>query len=390
MLLKNKIYSLNAFARCLIFFALLGVAGSSSSQEESATDYQQRLKKLQDSIKELQQQLDQVKGNRADLQKQLENNEKEISDLIKKIDGIKEEIKVEEQKLSDLKRKRSSLVDAQLAQKHHIAQQVQAAYRLGQQSNIKLLLNQNSPEKVSRMLKYYDYILAARADKLSAYVDNLNQLTETEASIHRNTDALNRKQQRLQSEYQQLQSKQQQRQTTLARLNDTIDNKDQELEQLARQRADVEKLLAKVSAVLGSRPFSNSNAPFAKQRGKLAWPTNGTIAHRYGSYRVPGKLKWEGVVIRAAEGSPVRAIHQGRVAVASYLNGLGLFIIIDHGDGYHTLYAHNQTLLRQEGSWVEAGEIIASVGNSGGQQQAGLYFEIRHNIETLNPSQWCG
>ena len=383
-------FSFTNFVRCSLVFVLLFAALNTNAQQESAQDYQQRLKELQESMKELQQELDKAKGSRADLQKQLENNEKGIGDLIKKIDGIKEQLKTEEQKLGELKQTRASLITAQLSQKKHIAQQVQAAYRLGQQSNVKLLLNQNSPEKVSRVLKYYDYVLAARTDKMSAYIDNLAQITETEAGIRRNTDALNRSKNQLLTEQQQLQDKQQQRQTTLARLNETIDNKDVELEQLTKQQADVEKLLAKVSAVLGNRPFNNSNSPFAKQRGKLNWPAEGRIAHGYGSYRVQGKLKWEGVVIRAAEGSPVRAVHQGRVAVASYLNGLGLFIILDHGDGYHTLYAHNQTLLRQEGSWVEAGEVIASVGNSGGQQQAGLYFEIRHNVATLNPSQWCG
>jgi len=121
----------------------------------------------------------------------------------------------------------------------------------------------------------------------------------------------------------------------------------------------------------------------------LSWPTKGKISHRFGSYRVAGKLKWDGVVISANEGTEVRAIHEGRVVVADYLRGQGLLMIIDHGGGYLSIYAHNQSLHKQVGDWVSSGEIIAQVGNSGGQDDSGLYFEIRQNGKPVNPADWC-
>ncbi|MEX1033351.1 MAG: peptidoglycan DD-metalloendopeptidase family protein [Cellvibrionaceae bacterium] len=176
----------------------------------------------------------------------------------------------------------------------------------------------------------------------------------------------------------------------LARLNESIETKDQELQQLARDRQYIEQLMTEIVATVGHQNTFNSDAPFAELRGKLPWPAEGQIAHSFGSERVAGKMKWDGVLIRASEGEPVKAIHHGRVVFADYLRGHGLLIIVDHGEGYMSLYAHNQTLKKAVGNWVEAGEVIASVGSSGGQRQAGLYFEIRQHGRPTNPGTWCG
>jgi septal ring factor EnvC (AmiA/AmiB activator) len=129
--------------------------------------------------------------------------------------------------------------------------------------------------------------------------------------------------------------------------------------------------------------------PFAKLRGRLNWPSRGKLITRYGSARKVGKLKWQGVNISAPEGTEVRAISHGRVAFSDWLRGFGLLTIIDHGDGYMSLYGGNQSLFKEVGDWVEAGEAIASVGNSGGRQDSALYFEIRHNGKPSNPLKWC-
>jgi septal ring factor EnvC (AmiA/AmiB activator) len=120
----------------------------------------------------------------------------------------------------------------------------------------------------------------------------------------------------------------------------------------------------------------------------LSWPTDGQVVKRFGDPRADGRLKWQGIILSAPAGSDVRAVYNGRVIFSDWLDGMGLLLIIEHGDGYMSLYAHNQDLLKEVGEWVEPGEMIAHVGDSGGRAAAGLYFEIRKNGEPVNPGQW--
>jgi murein hydrolase activator len=374
----------------LILIAGFSLALPALAQTVSEAEYQAKLKTLQRNISELQQELNAVKGNRDQLLRELKNNETATGELLNKIEKIKRQLKAEEQALQSLHRKRTLLTEEQSAEKKQVAQQVRVAYRLGGQSNLKLLLNQNNPETVSRLLKYHDYFLAAHGNKIAAYVETLNQLKQIEPQILQNTQSLQYNRSQLQTRFQQLRSKQTEREKMLVRLNETIKSKDQELQKLASDRQHIEKLMTEIVATVGNQATFNNNAPFAALRGKLPWPASGKIAHSFGSERIAGKMQWDGVVIRATEGSPVKAIHHGRVVFADYLRGHGLLIIVDHGEGYMSLYAHNQTLKKTAGNWVEAGEVIAIVGSSGGQSQAGLYFEIRQHGQPTNPSGWCG
>lgn len=373
----------------LVLVASLGVALPAFGQDVSEAEYQAKLKSLQKSIESLQKELRSAKGDRNQLLKNLEDSETAISDLLKKIDDIKRQLGDEEQALKRLNSERAQLVQEQSLQKKQVAQQVRTAYQLGGQSNLKLLLNQNRPETLSRMIKYHDYFVAAHSNKIASYMDSIAQLSSVEAEIQTNTRALERNRAELQSRYQQLNSKQQERQNTLARLDATIKTKDQALQKLEQDRQHIERLMERITQAMGQSIPLNSDAPFSALRGKLPWPTQGSIAHRFGSERI-GKMKWDGVLIQAQVGTPVTAIHHGRVVFADYLRGHGLVIIVDHGENFMSLYAHNQSLSKSVGSWVEAGEVIASVGKSGGQQEAGLYFEIRHKGQATNPSIWCG
>ncbi len=400
----KKMMSLIALLSCFSISQLS--LGQESSLSEA--EYKAKLETLQNTIQELKDELQSVKDNRNNLLYDLEENETKVGELMKKIEKIKSELGKNEQALIDLSQQKKQLIGEQRSQKKHIAQQVRAAYRLGGQSNVKLLLNQDDPEKVSRMLKYYDYFLDARTTRLSDYTNNIEKLNNIEPTIALKTEQLRQNQSSLQSRYQELQKTQQQRKETLAKINATVDNKDKELQKLAQDKALVERVLTKIANTLynsppnsistpssgetvsSTRTFSSNNSEFKKLRGKLPWPTDGKLAHKYGSDRIAGKLKWDGVIIQASSGTPVKAIHHGRVVFADYLRGQGLLIIVDHGDGFMSLYGHNQTLAKKVGSFVEAGEVIAQVGISGGQERAGLYFEIRENGQPSNPSQWCG
>jgi septal ring factor EnvC (AmiA/AmiB activator) len=387
-----KIQFLKPFVRkvaWLMCFAAIFATAPSFAQDVSEAEAKAKLQELQKTITDMQKELEAVKTNRNKLLLDLQGNETEINELQDKIDDIKTQLGTQQQSLRQLQESKGVLLAEQRAQKKHVAQQVKAVYQLGRQSNFKLLLNQDGPEKVARVLKYYDYFLAARTDQLTRYQNNLDELAKIEPEILRTTDALQRNQNTLQQRSQQLQDKQQQRKQTLAMLEKTISSKDLQLEKLSEDRRAIEKVLARVATLISDLPFKRGDQPFAQSRGRLSWPTKGKIAHSFGSYRVADKLKWDGVLISAQEGSEVRAIHHGRVVVADYLRGQGLLMIIDHGGGYLSIYAHNRSLHRQAGDWVEAGELIASVGNSGGQSDNGLYFEIRQNGKPVNPASWC-
>jgi septal ring factor EnvC (AmiA/AmiB activator) len=142
--------------------------------------------------------------------------------------------------------------------------------------------------------------------------------------------------------------------------------------------------------LLADIPQSPSDSrPFKQQKGKLPWPASGPFLATYGEPRNKGGLKWKGVLISTAHGTPVRAVSRGRIAFADWLQGYGFITIIDHGEGYMSLYGHNETLIKQAGDWVNAGETIATSGDSGGQPMPGVYFEIRSRGKPVNPGAWC-
>ena len=142
--------------------------------------------------------------------------------------------------------------------------------------------------------------------------------------------------------------------------------------------------------LLADIPLGPSDSrPFKQQKGKLPWPASGAFLASYGEPRKQGGLKWNGVLISSKHGTPVRAISHGRIAFADWLQGFGFITIIDHGEGYMSLYGHNETLVKQAGDWVNAGEVIATSGDSGGQPMPGVYFEIRSRGKPVNPGNWC-
>ena len=151
----------------------------------------------------------------------------------------------------------------------------------------------------------------------------------------------------------------------------------------------LQALLDRITASIADLPTPGDTTPFVREKGKLLLPVSGRITDRFGTSRNNGKLRWNGIFIAAPRGAPVRAIHYGRVVFSDWLRGFGLLLIIDHGDGYMSLYGHNQVLYTEVGDWVTAGEIVATVGDTGGQNRAGLYFEIRYKGKPTNPQLWC-
>jgi len=184
-----------------------------------------------------------------------------------------------------------------------------------------------------------------------------------------------------------LNASQEERQTLIRSLKKKIASEGHEVERLAADEEDLTRLIAELTSILSDYPIS-SEAPFSEHKGRLTWPVAGTLIHDFGQPRVGGGIKWNGVVLAAPRGREVRAVYHGRVAFADWLAGMGLLVIVDHGEGYMSLYGYNETILKNAGDWVAPGDLIATVGDSGGQQRSSVYFELRRGTRPVDPRQW--
>lgn len=385
MRVRSALKPLRPLAAVALCF-LLGATSSISLAADDAAEYQRKLEVLQQNIEKLKQELEKVKTERGKLQQDLQESETEIDQLEGKVDTLNEKIEQQDTNLQSMERRQRDLNRQRSGQKQQIAAQIRSAYQSGPQSPLKILLNQQSPERLSRLNTYHDYLLKARNQKLETYLTTLNEIKTLRPQVQASRDALAEQKQQLSLRQRQLQRQQEKRSTTLQKLAGIIASKDAKLATEQENQARLGALLEEMTTTLGST--NPSGSPFSGLRGELPWPTNGRVRHSYGSARVGNQLAWEGLVIEAELGAPVVAVHSGVVIFADYLRGQGMLMIVDHGEGYMSLYAHNQTLLRRPGDRVQSGETIARVGNSGGQNYSGLYFEIRHQGRPTNPRSW--
>ncbi|MDT4812504.1 Murein hydrolase activator EnvC [compost metagenome] len=415
--------------RALAFVILASLITPVMADQRAET--QQQLDKAAKDVAELKKLLQQLQQEKSGVQADLKKTETEMGGLEQQIKDLQQELEKSEGEIQRLDGEKKKLQDARTEQQRLIGIQARAAYQSGQQEYVKLLLNQQHPEKFARTLTYYDYLSKARLEQLSAFNETLRQLANVEHDITAQQDHLNEQKAALEGRREQLAAARKERQQALAKLNRDFSDRDKKLkarqqdqaqlskvlktieETLARQEREAreaeearKRALAEQQRQLRERPAGspaqatsgpmvssaggNFGGPFAKARGRLPWPVDGRLVARFGSARGgDSRAKWDGVLIGAPEGSSVRAVHGGRVVFADWLRGAGLLVILDHGNGYLSLYGHNQRLLKSAGDIVQAGESIATVGNSGGQDTPALYFAIRQQGRPTDPAQWC-
>jgi len=302
----------------------------------------------------------------------------EIKDLEKQLADI-------EQSLAELEAERTRLEAARDEQAQLIAQHLAAAYRLQGQDFFKMLLNQQNPDRFDRMIRYHEYFSAARAETLAEYKKTLVELAANADATRAREQTLRDRQQTLDGERSELIAKRKDRERHLASLGAEMQDKAKERTRLSKDRDRLQALIVELT-----RRAQAGDGAFAANKGKLPWPVSGALRHAFGAPRADGQLKWQGIFIAASEGATVTAVHRGRVAFADWLRGFGLLTIVDHGNGFMSLYAHADVLYKQVGDWVEGGEAIATAGKSGGQSEPGLYFEIRAKGAPVDPLAWLG
>lgn len=366
---------------CLMACLFLSPVFASKKSDET------KLKKIKQDIIQLEKTIKGSGKKQGSLSNELKKNELASANINLKILDLEKTLKNLGRELKTLGGKQKDLEQARVSQQALITQQMASAYRLGNEESIKLLLNQENPETISRTLKYYDYFLRARTEKLTAYRHTLQSLEQVKTSIIDKQTLLFKSRASLKQQQQQLEQQQQQRRSVLAKLKQKITNSRQQLNKLNTERGKLESVLKSLEEGIAKLSLPATDKPFKVRKGKLPWPVSGRLSKYYGSTRT-ANIRWNGWLLKAKEGTPVKAIHHGRIIFSDYLRGHGLLIIIDHGDGYMSLYAHNQVLLKETGEWVLPNESIAKVGNTGGQDDHALYFEIRHNGKPTNPKRW--
>jgi|TARA_B100001971_G_scaffold214046_1_gene249476 septal ring factor EnvC (AmiA/AmiB activator) len=362
---------------------------ATADQKMDPAELEKKLQELESEISKFKDMLDRTHGEKSNLESNLESNEKSINELLKKIQTIESDLSRGEDKIGRLLDKQKELQRAKSEQQQYIANQIRAAYKIGDQEYLKILLNQEDPNQISRMLTYYDYFNRARAEQIEAYSKTIMQLQNVAGLIDEENQILVKNRSRLQRQRSGLLSVQKEKRKILIALTKEISTTGKEIEKLVADRQQLELLIQRIQDGVANLSTPAVAVPFESLKGQLLLPVAGKITHRFGNRRNAGKLRWTGVFINAPEGDPVYAVHYGRVVFSDWLRGFGLIMIISHGEGYMSLYGHNQVLYRVTGDWVTAGETIATVGNSGGQKNPGLYFEIRVAGKTADPQSWC-
>lgn len=422
--------------RVLIALALTCLLQPAFADERAQT--QQQLDATRQDIAELKKLLGKLQEEKSGVQKDLKGTETEMGKLEKQVDALQKEMKKSESELQRLDTEKKKLQSARTEQQQLIATQARAAYQNGRQEYLKLLLNQQNPEKFARTLTYYDYLSQARLEQLKSFNETLRQLANVEQDIALQQAQLLVQKSSLDSQRDELEKVRKERQQVLAKLNSDVKARDQKLQAREQDQADLSKVLKTIEETLARQAREAEEArqkaliaqqeaekkrlreaqadatdaprkparstpgalvsssgetfggPFVSTRGKLPWPVDGRLLARFGESRGDdARAKWDGVMISASAGSQVHAVHGGRVVFADWLRGAGLLVILDHGNGYLSLYGHNQTLLKSAGDVVKAGESISTVGNSGGQDTPALYFAIRQQGHPSDPAQWC-
>ncbi len=368
---------------------LLACTGTPAYADEKR-EAQAELKQTEAEINRLKKMLGNLKQEMSGLESELKQSETEIGRLRQETREIEHQIREGETRLDDLTEQAERLHAALEAQQSQIARQVRAAYMAGNQDYLKVMLNQDDPTRMARMMQYYRYVNDARIAEIDQYRQTIEQIHQASAAIVAEQTRLQQNRERLAQRRQSLEAEQARRGELLASLDTRSRSEGQRLQAREAERAALNKLIKSLDEAVTSIPTPAGNQPFTQAKGKLPLPAKGTIKARFGSQRGDdARLKWDGLLIAASEGTPVHAVHGGRVVFAEWLRGSGLLMILDHGNGYLSLYGHNQSLLKEVGTWVKPGETIATVGSSGGLGDPTLYFSIRHQGRALDPLAWC-
>jgi len=383
-------------ARTTQALLLCGLLAVSAHAQESGDQHgvqeaqtKQKLEQIRVEMHKLAEEQRSTAAKRNDATNALRDADLKIAALAKTVRSIDQQLSGQQAKLDGLLVQQSALDVKLKDQRNALAALLRSAYAMGRDEELKLLLAQDHIDDISRMLAYYRYFERARVHEIDGLLEDLQALAQLQADIERETVALKASRDERAIQAQRLDGEREQRHLLLGELDAALKDQTARLAALGKDEKALVDLLAKLRDIFADIPQHLVGAePFADLRGRLNWPLRGKVVVRFGATAVDGERSSQGVLIAAKDGSEVRAVSHGRVVYADWLRGYGLLLIIDHGEGYLSLYGYNETLLKEAGDWVDAGEVVATSGDSGGRKTAGLYFELRRDGKPIDPAAW--
>ncbi len=361
---------------------------------------QEELENLRKRIAAMQRDMDKTSESKAEAADALQESERAISNSNRKLAELAALQHAANQKLSKLQEQQHKLSTNMAGQQALLGKLLYQQYFGGKQEYLKLLLNNQNPNQVARDLQYYQYIARHRATWLARLRENFATLDIISMSTREQRAELAALRAEQAAQNRTLEKEQSARKHTLGKISQQLHHQRREITRLHRDEIRLSLLIDKLTKML-AEPKSNSlfhndnlpdnrfdSSPFDQLKGKLILPVKGVVANRFGTPRPDSTVQWKGLFLRTSSGQAVKAIAAGQVVFADWLRGFGNLLIIDHGNGYMSLYGNNETLYKQVGDILRGGDTIASVGNSGGNEDFGLYFELRHQSKPLDPMKW--
>ncbi|HWJ06488.1 MAG TPA: peptidoglycan DD-metalloendopeptidase family protein [Steroidobacteraceae bacterium] len=390
-------------ATVAVVFAM-GVSLGLSAPAEAAksptpAQKEAELRKLNDRIEKVRKSVNDDVQKRDKLSVQLREAELGVAEARKNLDEIRAQRLTAEARLRELEQQQAQRERDLQGERAELAGELRAAYVNGREEQLKLLLNQEDPATIGRMMAYYGYFGRARADRIRGIRDKLEHLALVREKIAAEKTRLEGLEQEREQKVVSLKTSQEERARAVSAIDRQIKTRGGEIKRMQSQAASLEKLIGELrkaieeaeraaAAKRGSREVAKA-PPFEPLRGKLPWPVqDGKVLARFGQARAGGSLRWQGMLIGTDRGARVRAPYAGRVVYGDWLPGMGLMLVLDHGGGYMSLYGHNEEIFRKVGDTVAAGDVIGAVGDTGGHAQPALYFEVRRGRTPVDPQIW--
>lgn len=379
--------------RFLVLCSLLLTGTVSASQQEELENLRQRITTMQSEMAKTSE----SKTEAADA---LRESERAISDSNRKIAELAEQQREADTKLNELHAQQQQLKQHLSWQQALLSRLLYQQYLGGKHEYLKLMLDNQDPNKVARDLQYFRYIARNRAAWLDSLRTDLNALKNVSDKVQAQSEALSNLRAEQATQKEKLKQDQHERLQVLGRISNQLTQQRHEITRLQHDENRLARLVAKIAEMLAKPKtkslFRNENIPdnrfdgqpFERLQGKLALPVKGDITNHFGATRPDSTVLWKGIFIRSSSGQSVKVIAAGRVVFADWLRGFGNLLIVDHGHAYMSLYGNNETLYKQVGDELRGGDTIATVGNSGGNSDSGLYFELRHESKPLDPIKW--
>jgi len=370
------------FLLFLLILSLSAIANESNHKE--------KLKDIQNRLENVNAEIEKSKDQVKEFQSELKKNELMAAKISEQLENIQNNILKKKDNLERLKIKKKDSQKIIDIEKKILISQIKTMYKIGKYDYVKLLLNQQNVSEITRAIAYYDYDNYARSKRIKKLKNTLIDIEKIQLTILDQTSRLESLNTTHKSKLDKFNKYRGDRLKFITEINKHIDRQGVELLLLKENEHELVKLLNKLNVHKKNKTDTlKKGFSFSSKKGELIWPINGKLLKKYGEKKKKTGLKWRGVLIESVQGSHVSAVSQGKIVFADWFRNFGLLIIIDHENDYLSLYGHNQRLLKSIGDFVQTGEKIATVGDSGGQKNSALYFEIRKGKKTLNPSLWC-